>query len=106
MRGRRSTTGKAQKIFWMKQVARQACLAPTISKSENFLQRRMWQLIRPRNRFTHAISGLDLGGIFARPDKDQADKDNPVFKGVGVNHKGIPFADMHIERHGHGNGQD
>jgi ATP adenylyltransferase/5',5'''-P-1,P-4-tetraphosphate phosphorylase II len=58
MRGRRSATGKAQEIFWLKQVARQACLAPNISKSENFLQRRMWHLIRPRNRFTHAISGL------------------------------------------------
>ncbi len=60
MRGRRSATGKAQEIFWLKQVARQACLAPTISKSENFLQRSMWQLIRPRNRFTYAIFGLSL----------------------------------------------
>jgi hypothetical protein len=60
MRGRRSAAGKAQKIFWLKQVARQACLAPTISKSENFLQRCMWLLIRLRKMLRRDKSGLGI----------------------------------------------
>ena len=52
MRGCRSNIGKAQRIFWLKTYW-------NISKSGNSLQRRLWQLIRPRNRFAHAISGLD-----------------------------------------------